>query len=297
MNGSPNGAMVPLWVAEPYRLWSLYDMLRFHAATLVAALSNLHLYKGQIPMLALSGPVSEGQWAELEGRIRETLNHLAEDCERMSLSASILSQITRTKNNLRLGGGTDVYNSVAITMLNEVGINIVNELCNQRFYSVRSDLVFLMGDAPLFGEQVDKVFKEAAKDIAASGRCLALDEWTASVFHCMRVLEHGLRGFAEYLEVPMSGKLEFENWKNIIDQIEAKIRSLEGMSKGREKSEKIRFCSEAASQFRYFKDAWRNHVAHSRASYDGREAFAIWEHTRDFMVTLAQRLAAETAQE
>jgi hypothetical protein len=63
------------------------------------------------------------------------------------------------------------------------------------------------------------------------------------------------------------------------------------MPKGAAKSDKLQFCSEAASQFRYFKDAWRNHVAHSRASYDSREAFAIWEHTRDFMCSIAKRLA------
>jgi hypothetical protein len=44
----------------------------------------------------------------------------------------------------------------------------------------------------------------------------------------MRVLEFGLRGFEEYLDLPMNGKLEFENLKNIIDQIEAKIRGCLG---------------------------------------------------------------------
>jgi hypothetical protein len=84
--------------------------------------------------------------------------------------------------------------------------------------------------------------------------------------------------------------MDTEQWKNVIDRIEKAIRQLEALPKGASKTEKVQFCSEAASQFRYFKDAWRNHVAHARKSYDSREANSIWNHTGEFMEALAENL-------
>jgi hypothetical protein len=67
-----------------------------------------------------------------------------------------------------------------------------------------------------------------------------------------------------------------KNWKNVIDGIEKKIRELEGMKTGQVKDAKLKAYSEAAVQFRYFKDAWRNHVAHLRATYDDDQAHSTW---------------------
>jgi hypothetical protein len=43
----------------------------------------------------------------------------------------------------------------------------------------------------------------------------------------------------------------------------------------------------AAAEFRYFKDAWRNHVMHDRNdSYDEPEALRVLEHVTRFMTLL-----------
>lgn len=136
---------------------------------------------------------------------------------------------------------------------------------------------------PAFGQEVADKFPDATRDIAAASRCLALDEWTASVFHLMRVCEHGLRKFADVFGSNFIRDIELANWKNIIDQIESAIRAMEQQPKTPEKTEKIKAYSAAASQFRYFKDAWRNHVSHSREHYDAREAETVFLHVKDFM--------------
>jgi hypothetical protein len=41
--------------------------------------------------------------------------------------------------------------------------------------------------------------------------------------------------------------------------------------------------SQAATTFRHFKDAWRNHVAHSRDSYDDEQARRIFDNVVAFM--------------
>jgi hypothetical protein len=286
--------MVPPWVAEPYRLWSLSDfMLRFYAASSLAGLSNLHLYKGQIALFALNS--GQHDWEQLKTALRDTLETLAHQCEKdkLPVSTSLVRQIRRAASQLEPLGRSDAHNTSIITLLSEVAINFVHELEEHRFYVIDSRLAYLMEANQPFGESVADRFPDASKDIAAASRCLALDEWTASVFHCMRVAEHGLRGLARYVALDMTRNIELETWKTIIDGIEAKIRSAESLPKNSAKSERLRVLSEAASQVRYFKDAWRNHVMHSRTFYDAREALGIWEHTRDFMLTLANALPAE----
>ena len=95
---------------------------------------------------------------------------------------------------------------------------------------------------------------------------------------------------ARELNINFPAPLEFENWNTIIEKIESEIRKLNNLPKGQQKSDELQFYSEAAKEFRYFKDAWRNHVSHSREKYDERQAKRIIEHVRDFMQHIAIRL-------
>lgn len=143
---------------------------------------------------------------------------------------------------------------------------------------------------PPFGEPVSQTFSKARRDIEACCRCLALNEWTACVFHSMRVLEHGLRELASRVELSTDAMAQ-ENWKNVIDQIESKIRAMEKLPRSAEKSAKLKAYSEAALQFRYFKDAWRNYVSHTSESSDERDASSVWNHVKEFMQQLASDIA------
>jgi hypothetical protein len=142
----------------------------------------------------------------------------------------------------------------------------------------------------IFPESIIKAFPSISGDVIEACECYALDRNSASVFHSMGILQRGLYALANDLEVEFKEGIELENWKNIIDRIEAKIRSLEAMKKGKEKDAQLKFYSEAAVQFRYFKDAWRNHVAHQREEYDSDQAHSVLIHVRDFMAQLATRL-------
>jgi hypothetical protein len=133
---------------------------------------------------------------------------------------------------------------------------------------------------------VHSKFPETERDIMEGVDCWALEHSTACVFHVMRILENGLTVLAVDLGVDPG----FENWQNIIEQMEKKIRSLgDTLPKGVEKTNKMQFLSEAAKELRYFKDGWRNHVSHNRSVYDEHQARSIMEHVRVFMITLARR--------
>jgi len=155
----------------------------------------------------------------------------------------------------------------------------------------KSEFYFEVPD--LFPVEILAVFHGVGEDIREACMCYALDRNTACVFHCMGILQYGLYDLAKRLEIPFSDTLDLENWKTIIDQIESKIRALESMKKSREKDQKLTFYSNVAVQFRYFKDAWRNHVAHLRETYDADQAHSILIHVRDFMKQLAAPEIAE----
>ena len=74
---------------------------------------------------------------------------------------------------------------------------------------------------------------------------------------------------------------------NIIEKIEAAIREIQRTKKSDNRDEDLKFYSEAAVQFRYFKDAWRNHVCHQRQRYELHHAQTILTHTGDFMELLS----------
>lgn len=232
---------------------------------------------------------SPARAAELELEI--LLRAVVKQAQRLPVSQDWVAQAERVERSVNLSSPAAI--NTTLTRVAELHAHLIGEITLGRFYVVPVHYAGLMADdSRPFGDKVHARFKDARQDIAASGRCLALDEWTACVFHSMRALEHGLRAFAHYVGLPMATGIEIEQWKNIIDQIEKKIREMEKLPRDAAKIATLQFCSEAASQFRYFKDAWRNHVSHSRVSYDPREAYSIWNHTREFMESLSEHLFA-----
>jgi hypothetical protein len=173
-----------------------------------------------------------------------------------------------------------------LRVLSEVATDQLNR--RHSVYIPLNKLDFYLKILDIFPNDLAFVFRGIDFDITEACWCYALDRNTACVFHCMGILQHGLYSLAKDLKIPFADSLDLENWKNIIDQIEKKIRELENLKKGSEKDEKLTFYSNAAVQFRYFKDAWRNHVAHLRENYDADQAHSILIHVRDFIRHLGE---------
>lgn len=88
-----------------------------------------------------------------------------------------------------------------VILVREMNNNLMVELSSAWFLMIPADRRFVYEQPnPIFGEVVYNVFPDARRDIAAAGRCYALDEWTACVMHLMRALEFGLR----WLEIEFS---------------------------------------------------------------------------------------------
>lgn len=153
-------------------------------------------------------------------------------------------------------------------------------------------LIFLQGvesdlydpPAPLFGDQVNSAFPSSVGEIEEAGKCLSLDRWTAAVMHLMRALEPVIQA----LQVSVDVEKPKEQWGQILDQIESKLKIVKKSTHGKENQQ---WCSEVAAQFRYIKDAWRNYAAHGHERYDKERAMEIYNATRGLMRQVATRLA------
>ena len=265
-------------------------MIRFLAGTFVAAMGQLRSATDHLTLLIVDG---NGAVPFLEYRdvVEQPLKELLEELKRIPISSNIQRMTQRHEQRLC----TDETLSVtqAELLLKEMQNNILDDLTSAWFLMIPAGRRALYEQSePPFGEEVAGEFLEAKYDIEAAARCMALNEYTAAVFHLMRILEIGLRAFAAAVGLPSSSGVQFENWKNIIDQIEKKIRELEQTPKSPEKSETLRVYSQAATNFMYFKDAWRNHVSHARATYDDRESANIWNHVKPFMRDLSAIIVA-----
>ena len=162
-----------------------------------------------------------------------------------------------------------------------------DEVKNETFLTVEPKSIPYFRKPELFGELVAEKFTSTSIDIEEAGNCFALNRYTACVFHLMRVLQKGLQVMAKALDVGY----QIENWGKMIQEIEAKIKAFDALAKSPEKTEMKRFYSDAAMEFRYFKDAWRNHVVHENILFDEDRTRTILEHVRSFMQSLATKLS------
>ena len=136
-------------------------------------------------------------------------------------------------------------------------------------------------------DSIRLAFPMASEELRLAGNCYATDLGAACVYHCMRALESGLRTLAADVGLTWT----VEQWHVIINEIEAAIKKIgESLPRGQAKSERLQFLSEAAKEFAWFKDGWRNYSAHAHTSYESGEALKVMEHVTAFFGVLARYL-------
>lgn len=235
--------------------------------------------------------------AESHEAIVRELHHLHKMCEESDFPASrskiyfVLQRMAIPNYSAEVSGViSDLYN------IDEV---LVSEMWKHKFLRISdSNAAFVDQDA-LFGSNV---IAEAADDIKAAGNCLACECNTAAVFHLMRAAEWGLRALCSHLGIiktvktKKSGKkkyvpIEYTQWERMLEDAQTRIdKKIEKLAAGKRKQELQEFYYPLLSDLNGFKDAWRNHVMHTRASYSPQDAIAIFDHVKRFMSSLAAGL-------
>lgn len=88
-----------------------------------------------------------------------------------------------------------------------------------------------------FGEKVTNNFPSTQHDVREARKCYALARYTASVFHCMRVLEKGLHTLVHDLNnkhnagIVFNKTVEETNWGNIIGEIQIALENPKRLKK------------------------------------------------------------------
>lgn len=162
-----------------------------------------------------------------------------------------------------------------------------SELAEKTFFFVPADRAAYYARGDILSEGAKAAFPSAFGELQNAGNAYAVDLPTSCVFHCMRALEHGLRALATDLD----RQFDVQVWQDIINQIESEIAALgKQLPKGQAKSERLQFLSEAAKEFVFFKDGWRNYVSHGKATYSQQQALTALSHARDFLERLSTHL-------
>jgi hypothetical protein len=168
---------------------------------------------------------------------------------------------------------------------------VYSELRTRIFVFLRPQVAKYYNNDNVFGDQAASAFPSCRNELWDASNALAAGLWTASVFYSMRAAEIGVRLLARDLGVSFPDKtIEQAEWAQLLDQSDSKIKAIGKRSKSDQREKDQRFYSTAAAEFRYFKDGWRVRVAHAKATYTEEQATKIFEHTKDFFETLAERL-------
>ncbi len=92
-------------------------------------------------------------------------------------------------------------------------------------------------------------------------------------------------GTVKYIPLPWQ-------WEDIINQIKSRIATrIQKAQRGPKKQEYQEFYNPSVDNIERFRDAYRNHVMHTRMEYSPTEALLIFEPVRYFMGRLAPRLS------
>ncbi|MDR3464988.1 MAG: hypothetical protein P4M07_03495 [Xanthobacteraceae bacterium] len=139
---------------------------------------------------------------------------------------------------------------------------------------------------------INKAFPAVEAEAKCAADLYALDHNTGSVFHSMRVAEHGLRALAKERRIVIGKNkpVEWATWQDIIRALEAEAKVIGGKKVGRAKDRALEFYSGAIADLNGFKDEYRNLVMHVRAEYDELQALRAYQRVHAFMERLAKKL-------
>jgi hypothetical protein len=263
---------------QPHGLMSLWDMLSFFAKELVELGEKLN----EARLIYHFWDSGERSYeTEDKDTIATTLRELRVVCAKLPLPVSYdrlrdaISDLPQTARE---------FDQLLRTIKVELQGVLLWRIPNERGIYYEHD--------GIFSPDARVAFPSAAQEARFAGNCFAFGLFTASVFHCMRAAEIGLRVLAGNLNVVFPhGDLNLEQWHTILLQCECKIRKMQELPKSTKKEEDLNFYSQAAAQFMYFKDGWRSRAAHVREVFDEERSRRVINHTCEFFEILAKRLS------
>lgn len=135
-----------------------------------------------------------------------------------------------------------------------------------------------------FGEYVSAAFTECTEDIFEAHQCVALERYTAGMFHVGRAMEIAVKRVAKKMRVTAHR----DEWQAYLSEMNAKINKMP-FKTAAQKAKRIPLAEVAGHLFN-FKEAWRNPTFHAKKTYTRDEAFSVLINAGGFMDGVARKI-------
>jgi hypothetical protein len=271
----------PSWaLTGPRPLISLFEMLAKFADYFVTGF--FHLQEVRLGMVA--NHENDFQLTEKDrDRLNQTLKYLSVlgPVADMEGTKHLADDLIQSLNYL----GPDEIDA----KIDSLQITVQRELEDKKFFYVPSDRSHYYDNKSICGPLVAEKFPGSVTDIIEAGNCYALERPTACVFHLMRVIPYGMTALAKMLKVKYKKPVICLDWNGIIQPIEAAVERLRQTSRTPKKLDDVQYYSEIVQHLYFCKDAWRNHVSHSREPYDMAQAKSVLDHVQLIMQLVGKR--------
>jgi hypothetical protein len=260
-------------------------MLKFYAAGYTVAMVEF------AKAIALLTYAEQSEMDTARGHLAESFNVLLENVADVPLSVAFMGQLRSLRD--RIAGLTWEDRENALTLAVSLQNHLILDLATHQFLLIPAERTqFYEQSKPSFGQAVADRFPDAIGDIAAASRCIALDEWTAAVFHLMRTHELVLRDLGKRLKIKVAKNktIDYQDWQVIIEGVQNAVKNTPtGSRAGARAARKREFYSEVANYLFHIKEVWRVPILHSRTNADERQAMNIWENTGALMRLLVTK--------
>jgi hypothetical protein len=178
---------------------------------------------------------------------------------------------------------------------------IFRELMKHKFLYLPAPGDTYFDQERLFGDAVHEKFPSARYEIREAGNAIAFEMHTAAVFHFMRAAEIGLRSLAKdrrisHLPKKRNAPVAMGTWEDILRELDEQIGKISNWpnTMAEVKVQAQEFYNGSITEYRGFKDMWRNHVMHTRREYLRVDALSALDHVKRMMQRLSSRISETT---
>jgi hypothetical protein len=277
------------WECGSSRLWSLLDLMeKYEVDKLCAHMRTLQYLEHWIlegiestgdPNMTLSG--------EQIAIISPQLNALLSGLKSTELIAAplLIERLLRHLAGLSL---VRLHEQV-ITLPNMIEVELKDILF---LYIPKDHAVWFNKNDP-FGSKVSNNFPSTMQDIKDACNCYAIGQYTACIFHLMRVAEIGLRILAWDRRIKFKKKspLELKEWREIFKGLEDEEIRLKSLHRTKAREAQFEFYHGAMIELRAFKNLYRDRTMHARACYDIYQTTSAMVNVSAFMKGLSEKIS------
>jgi HEPN domain-containing protein len=128
----------------------------------------------------------------------------------------------------------------------------------------------------------------ANRELAEAAKCIAVDQYTASVFHAMRATEVAVKVIYRTLDIP-APKLT-DSWGKMLEPMDEQLNRNSTKPKNANWTAERLFFNDIVNDLKSIKRVWRDTTMHVENDYDENQAEKVYYAVESFICKVAMRL-------